>query len=109
MNAKTAAFFAYCLLLIACGTTTTHAVLTGTPGAPRGGDVQIVMGDGAPPAGLTEVGIVQAVGHGTNADLEHVMAGLKEKALSLGCTVIAKVKIDQGAETASGTGVCLKP
>ena len=109
MNAKTAAFFAYCSLLVACGTTTTHAVLTGVPGAPRGGEVQVIMGDAPPPADLKEVGIVQAVGHGTEADLEHVMMGLKEKALSLGCTVIAKVKIDQGASTASGTGLCMRP
>jgi hypothetical protein len=109
MNAKTAGFFAYCLLLSACGTTTTHSVLTGTAGAPRAGDIKILMGEEAPPPGLTEVGIVQAVGHGTHADLEHVMDGLKEKSLSLGCTVIAKVKIDQGASEASGTGVCLRP
>ncbi|HKO53991.1 MAG TPA: hypothetical protein VJV79_40060 [Polyangiaceae bacterium] len=109
MNAKIVAFFAYCLLLIACGTITTHSVLTGTPGAPRAGEIRIVMGEEAPPPGLTEVGIVQAVGHGSNADLEHVIEGLKEKSLSLGCTVIAKVKIDQGATKASGTGVCLRP
>jgi len=109
MNAKTVGFFAYCLLLIACGTTTTHSVLTGAPGRPHGGDVRIVMGEEAPPPGLVEVGIVQAVGHGTNADLEHVVAGLKEKAQELGCTVVAKVKVDQGASTASGTGVCLRP
>lgn len=98
-------------LLGACGTTTTHAVLTGSPGAPAGpgGGVQIVMGDEQPPQGMTEVGIVQAIGHGTHADLEHVVAGLQEKARELGCTVVAKVKIDQGASTASGTGVCLRP
>jgi hypothetical protein len=109
MNAKSAGFFAYCLLLIACGSTTTYGVLTGTPGAPRAGDVRILMGEDPPPDGLTEVGIVQAVGHGTHADLEHVIDGLKEKSLSLGCTVIAKVKIDQGATKASGTGICLRP
>ena len=109
MKAKTAGFVAYCLLLMACGTTTTHSVITGSAGAPRAGDVRILMGDEAPPTGMTEVGIVQAVGRGTHADLEHVVAGLKEKALSLGCTVIAKVKIDQGASTASGTGICLRP
>jgi hypothetical protein len=109
MKAKTAGFFAYCLLLIACGSTTTHSVLTGTPGAPRLGDIRIVMGEDPPPPGLTEVGIVQAVGHGTHADLEHVIDGLKEKSLSLGCTAIVKVKIDQGATKASGTGICLRP
>jgi len=109
MNAKSVVFFAYCLLLIACGTTTTHSVLTAAPGAPRLGEVQILMGDDAPPPGLTEVGIVQAIGHGTNADLEHVVSGLKEKARELGCTVVAKVKVDQGSSTASGTGICLRP
>jgi hypothetical protein len=34
---------------------------------------------------------------------------LKENALALGCTVIANVKVDQGAPTASGTAVCLRP
>jgi hypothetical protein len=109
MKAPTAGFFAYCLLLLACGTTTTHSVITGSAGAPRAGNIEILMGDEAPPSGLTEVGLVQAIGHGTHADLEHVIAGLKEKASALGCTVIAKVKVDQGASTASGTGVCLRP
>jgi hypothetical protein len=97
------------LLLGACGTTTTHAVITGSPRAPSGGGVQIVMGDEQPPQGMTEVGIVQAIGRGTHADLEHVVGGLQEKARELGCTVVAKVKIDQGASTASGTGICLRP
>ena len=109
MKAKSIGFFSYCLLLAACGTTTTHSVLTGAPGRPHAGDVGILMGDDAVPAGLTEVGLVQAIGHGTNADLEHVVDGLKEKARELGCTVVAKVKVDQGSSTASGTGICLRP
>jgi hypothetical protein len=109
MTAKTAGFLAYCLLLIACGVTETHSVVTGTAGAPRGGDVQILMGDEAPPGDMKEVALVQAIGRGTDADLEHVIAGLKTKALELGCTVVAKVKVDQGSATASGTGVCLRP
>ncbi len=101
--------FAVALLLGACGTTTTNAVLTGSPGAAHGGDVKIVMGDEPPPVGLTEVGLVQAIGNGTNADLEHVIEGIKVKARELGCTVVAKVKVDQGGTVASGTGVCLRP
>lgn len=104
--------FALCglvLLLGACGTTETHHVVTGSVGAPHGGAVQILMGDEAPPPGLSEVALLQAIGRGTEADLEHVIGGLQEKARELGCTVVAKVKIDQGSSTASGTGVCLRP
>jgi hypothetical protein len=96
------------MLLFACGSTTTHHVVTGAVGAPHAGDVQIVMGDQAPPPGLNEVALLQAIGRGTHADLEHVIDGLKQEARTQGCTVIAKVKIDQGASVASGTGVCLK-
>ncbi len=108
MSAKSAGFFAYCLLMLGCGSTDTHSVVTGTVGAPRAGDVQILMGDEAPPAELKEVALLQAIGRGTHADLEHVIAGLKAKAQELGCSVVAKVKVDQGSSTASGTGVCLR-
>lgn len=108
MKAPRLALLCAALLASACGSTTTHSVITGSPGSPHAGDVQILMGDDPPPAGLTEVGIVQAIGNGTNADLEHVIAGLKVKARELGCTVVAKVKVDQGASTASGTGICMR-
>jgi hypothetical protein len=103
--------FALCAFLLqlgACGVTESHHVLTGSVGAPRTGDVQILMGDEAPPPGLTEVALLQTIGRGTDADLEHVIGGLKERARELGCVVVAKVKIEQGSSTASGTGVCLR-
>jgi hypothetical protein len=100
---------AWVLCAAGCGTLETHRVLTGYPGAPSGGDVLIFMQTQPGPTGLQEVGIVQAVGRGTFADLEHVIAGLKTEAASLGCTAVIGVKVDQGATTASATGVCLRP
>ena len=96
-------------LLSACGSTTTHHVLTGVQGPPHGGDVLIVLQGQTPPPGGQEVGVVQAIGRGTHADLAHVVDGLKQEAARLGCTAVINVKVDQGASTASGTGVCMRP
>jgi hypothetical protein len=88
-----------------CGSTTTHHVLTGKPSHARGGDVRVVMESAEVPAGIDEVAIVQAVGQGTEADLEHVIEGLKEEARALGCDVVVRVRIDQGSSTAAASGV----
>jgi uncharacterized protein YbjQ (UPF0145 family) len=53
--------------------------------------------------------VVQAIGKGPHADLAHVIDGLKAEAARLGCTAVINVKVDQGASTASGTGVCMRP
>ncbi len=91
--------------LASCGSTTTHHVLTGNPSAPRSGNVRIVMESAEVPSGIEEVAIVQAVGQGTEADLEHVIEGLKEEARALGCDVVVRVRIDQGSGTAAASGV----
>ncbi len=93
--------------LAACAYTTTHRVVTGQPGPPHTGEVAVYMaGVAAPP--YEEVAIVQAVGQGAHADLEHVVTGLKREAAKLGCNTLANVKIDQGSGTASGTAICAR-
>ena len=99
----------FVVVFLGCGTTQTYHVMTGYPGPPHGGDVAVfLLGQPGPP-GLVEVGIVQAVGTGMEADLAHVVAGLKSEAAKLGCVAIVNMKIDQGSSTASGTGTCLRP
>jgi hypothetical protein len=96
---------ALAIALGGCGSTTTHRVLTGTPGVPHGGPVTIIMENAPVPWVVEEVAIVQAVGEGVQADLEHVIDGLKREAQALGCSVVVRVHIDQGSSTASATGV----
>lgn len=93
--------------LAACAYTTRHRVVTGRPGAPYAGEVALYMaGAAAPP--YEEVAIVQAVGQGAHADLEHVVNGMKREAAELGCNALTNVKIDQGSNTASGTAICAR-
>ena len=88
-----------------CSYTTTHHVLTGQALPPYAGPVTIVL-EGAPmPPNVQEVAIVQAVGNGGDADLEHTVEGLKKEARALGCDIVVNVHVDQGANTAAASGV----
>jgi hypothetical protein len=91
--------------LAGCGSTTTHHVLTGAPFAPY--EVQVILEGSPAPPNIQEVAIVQAVGKGMNADLEHIVEGLKREAQALGCDVVVRVHVDQGSSTASGVAAKL--
>ena len=97
----------FMLAVTSCSTTKTHRVVTGSPGAAHQGQVAVYMA-GAPTPAYEEVAIVQAVGQGGHADLEHVVKGLRTEAASLGCNSIVNVKVDQGGGTASGTAICAR-
>jgi hypothetical protein len=58
-----------------------------------------------PPPAFVEVAIVQAVGHGWNANLAEVINGLRFEAARLGCDIVIHVRVDQGGSTTSGTGI----
>lgn len=89
-----------------CGALTMHHVLTGAPAPAFGGDVRVVMEGSEGPSGFVEIAIVQAHGTGQNADLEHVIDGLRVRAAALGCDTIVRVRVDQGVSNASASGVC---
>jgi len=96
------------LFTVACGATRTSRVVTGKSLAPYSGDVKVLMDGADVPKGLEEVGLVQAIGHGLHADLQHVIEGLRAEAAAMGCDTVAQVKVDQGASQASANGVCLR-
>jgi hypothetical protein len=96
------------LLLTACGGTQTSLVVTGRPSASYTGQVAVIMDGATLPSNFEEVGIVQAIGHGDEADMPHVIEGLRQKAASLGCDTVIRVKVDQGVTIASGTGVAIR-
>jgi hypothetical protein len=91
----------------ACGSLSTHRVMTGNAQAPVApSSVRVLLADAPVPASFAEVAIVESIGRGTYADLEHVIAGLQQEAARLGCTYVVHVRVDQGSGTATGTGTC---
>ena len=81
-------------------------VMTGRARVAHHGQVAVHMESEAVPAGFREIALVQATAYGNEADLAHVVSGLRDRASILGCTTIVRVRVDQGQTTASANGVC---
>ncbi len=96
------------VLASACSEVRTHHVVTGRPSAPRSGPIVTVMQGSPVPFAYQEVAIVQAVGTGDDADLEHVVGGLQKEAGALGADAVINIEIDQGSGQASGTGIAVR-
>jgi hypothetical protein len=86
----------------------THHFLTGEPAPIHRGPVGIFM-EGAPlPAGYAELGLVQVVGGGKNANIARLLPALQDEAASIGGNAVILVRVDQGAQHASATGVAVR-
>ncbi|MFW6067649.1 MAG: hypothetical protein ACOC97_04865 [Myxococcota bacterium] len=94
------------LSVAGCGKTRTNSVVTGAPQHAHDGQVRVVMEGNEPPPGFREIALVQAQGLRGNADMAHVVEGLRAEARRLGCNIVVNVRVDQGVNQASGTGVC---
>ncbi len=94
-------------LLSGCGHVETHAVLLRQQGPPTPG-AQVYFADQQPPRPFFEVGLVQAIGYGDDANLEDVAHGLAKRAASLGCDAVVRVHVDLGWARAHGYGVCVR-
>jgi hypothetical protein len=97
---------ALALPLVACGNTVLSRVLTGEPRAPSGAHVRVALESAPAPRAFTEIAIVQARGYGTHADLEHVVTALQGECARLGGDALVRVRVDQGAQSSNGVGVC---
>lgn len=91
-----------------CGSTATFHVITGTPGRPTRVDPRVYLEGAALPSDYAEVAIVQAVGRGTHADLEHVVEGVRAEAAALGCDAVIATHADSGQTQSSATGVAVR-
>ena len=83
----------------------TH-VVTGQWAVPHTGDVRVQLENEPPPANFHEIAIVHAMTYEREATRDAVLAALRERAASLGCNALIRVRVDHGAHRAAGSGVC---
>lgn len=94
-------------LSLGCGTTSVQRHLLSAPGVPHARPVRAILeGDPTPPS--LPVALVQAIGRGLNADLPHLIAGLRAEAQLLGCDAVVQVRIARGASVATATGFAVR-
>ncbi len=105
---RATALIALALAALGCGSTSTFHVITGTVGRPARNDPRVFLAGATLPSNYDEVAIVQAIGRGNQADLEHVIEGLRAEAASLGCDAVIGARSDHGDTQTSGTGVAVR-
>ncbi|MDP3213304.1 MAG: hypothetical protein Q8S73_04320, partial [Deltaproteobacteria bacterium] len=90
-----------------CGSTYVQRFVLGAPGAPHSRPVRTILaGDPVPPS--RPVALVQATGRGLNADLPHIIEGLRAEAQRLGCDAVVQVRIARAHSTATATGFAVR-
>ena len=95
--------------MVSCVNVNSERVLTGTPSAAYGGNVKVVMDESPVGGEYEEVAIVSATGNGNGASLPAVIGALQSQAASLGCNAVIRVRYDRGADSATATGVAVRP
>jgi hypothetical protein len=103
-----AALVALALGGLGCGSTSTYHIVTGAPGRPSRNDPRLFLVGATLPSNYAEVAIVQAVGHGSHADLDHALEGLRAEAATLGCDAVISTRSDRGETQVSATGVAVR-
>lgn len=85
-----------------------HQIYLREPTMQPRGQIEVYVVGGAPPRRpFYEVAYVQAIGHGSDADVEDVTRALGNRAARLGCDAIVRVHVELGATRAHASGVCV--
>lgn len=99
---------AFAALLAGCGYTDMHEiVLRRAPNEPAREGVDVYMAGQVVPRPFYEIALLQAVGHGSDADREDLVRALTFRAHALGCDAIVQTQIDAGYSVANATAVCV--
>jgi len=93
----------------ACGGfTETHEVLLRAPSPPTGRGVELYVAEQTPPRPFWEIAMLQAIGHGGDANMEDVTKALAARAAHFGCDAVVHVRVEQGYGMAHAFGVCVR-
>ncbi len=92
---------------VGCGFTELHEVVLRKPGPPSA-RVEVYVGNQVPPRPFYEVALLQAVGHGGDANIEDTTRAIEQRAIVLGCDAVVKLRFDQGYSMANAVGVCVR-
>jgi hypothetical protein len=95
------------LALVGCGFTEVHEVLL-RPAVRAPEPVEIFVGGQNPQRPFYEVGLLQAIGHGSNANGRDATKALANRASRVGCDALVRVHVDQGYTMANVVGVCVR-
>jgi len=95
------------LALLGCGSMYTYRWPLSNA-APPSGRPQIFWEGQLPSGGIRELEMVEAIGGGTHANMEDVVAAMQDEAERYGANAIVRVRVDCGHGTCHGYGVAVR-
>lgn len=95
------------IFLVGCGSVEVHQVFLRQPSMIENREIEVYVSGAPPKRAYYDVAIVQVIGHGSAADVEHVTHALANRAGRLGCDAVVRVHVELGYGRAHGTGVCV--
>jgi hypothetical protein len=104
---KIAIFGLFLGCLVGCGSTEVHQIFLRQPSLIENREIEVYVAGAPPKRAYYDVAILQVIGHGTDADVEHVTHALANRAGRLGCDAVLRVHVELGYGRAHGTGVCV--
>jgi hypothetical protein len=107
--ARMVAVVAIALGMAGCTKVNSSYALLGPPAPAYSGDVRLITAEEPVPANLHEVALVMASGLAPDGDEGTVRERLIDQARALGCSVVARVRVDTSEGSTAITGVCLAP
>ena len=98
------------LLASGCRHLETHYAALAGPGSPPQGPAAAteLHLDRLPTRTFRELGLVQAIGYGSDGDEVHVLAALRDEGQRRGCEAVVRVHVDRGQGACHAIGVCVQ-
>jgi hypothetical protein len=71
-------------------------------------DIEVFVVGAPPKRPYYDIAILQAIGSGNDADVEHLTHAIANRAARLGCDAIVRLHVELGATRAHGSAVCVR-
>lgn len=96
------------LFVAGCGHTSVHEVVLRPGGPPLDRRPEAYFGEQRPVRRSSDVALLQAIGTGSDANIEDVSEALLKRGRQLGCDAVVSIRVDLGGAMAHGFGVCVR-
>jgi hypothetical protein len=97
----------FSLFLCGCGSVEVHQIFMRQPSMIEHRDIEVYVASAPPKRPYYEIAILQAIGNGSDADVEHVTHAIANRGARLGCDAVVRLHVELGATRAHGSAVCV--
>jgi hypothetical protein len=95
------------LFLSGCGSIEVHQIFIRQPSMIEHRDIEVYVTGAPPHRPYYDIALIQAIGSGSDADVDHVTHAIANRAARLGCDAVVRLHVELGATRAHASAVCV--